>query len=194
MAFPNSLCFFPVRKVSSQIVVDCLERSYFPIYGTPRSIVTDNASVFRSKQIRLLCFRWAVEHITTTPYYPQSSLVERVNRNLKSALKIFHSESQDRWDEDLPLLSVGFNTATHESSKFTPDVLFLGREINNPLLLAGIYPPKIRIRLGCRFSHFGPRRTLTSRQPVHVLLAGTMLIVARISINLVIWSCINATW
>jgi len=131
--FSKFVTFFPVRRISSQTVVECLERSYFPVYGTPRSIVTDNASVFCSKQIRLLCFKWAVEHITTTPYYPQSSLVERVNRNLKSALKIFHSESQNKWDEDLPLLSVGFNTAVHESSKFTPDVLFLGREINSPL-------------------------------------------------------------
>jgi len=96
--------------------------------------VTDNASVFRSKLIRQLCFKWAVTHNTTTPYYPQGSLVERVNRNLKAALKVFHSESQNKWDEDLPLLSVGFNTAIHESSKFTPDVLFLGREIKSPLL------------------------------------------------------------
>jgi hypothetical protein len=58
---------------------------------------------------------------------------ERVNRNLKAALKIFHNESQTRWDEDLPLLSVAFNTAMHESTKSTPDVLFLGRELMCPL-------------------------------------------------------------
>jgi hypothetical protein len=57
-----------------------------------------------------------------------------VNRNLKSALKIFHSQSQNKWDEDLPLLSVRFNIAVHESSGFTPDKLFLGREIKSPLL------------------------------------------------------------
>ena len=132
--FSKFVVFFPVRKITSQAVVQCLERSYFPVYGTPHTIVTDNASVFRSKQVRQLCFKWAVTHVTTTPYYPQGSLVERVNRNLKSALKIFHSHSQNKWDEDLPLLSVGFNTAIHESSGFTPDKLFLGREIKSPLL------------------------------------------------------------
>jgi hypothetical protein len=79
------------------------------------------------------CFKWAIEHITTTLYYPQDSLVERANRNLKSALKVFHHQSQERWDEDLPWISAAFNTAVHESSKFTPDVLFLGREIKSPL-------------------------------------------------------------
>jgi hypothetical protein len=60
-------------------------------------------------------------------------LVERANRNLKPALKIFHHESQNVWDEDLPWISTAFNTAKHESTNLTPDVLFLGREIKSPL-------------------------------------------------------------
>jgi transposase InsO family protein len=101
-AFSKFVFFYPVRRISSQVVVDCLERSYFAAYGTPRVMVTDNASVFRCKQVTDLCFRWGVNHITTSPYYPQGSLAERVNRNLKSALKIFHHRSQNTWDEDLP--------------------------------------------------------------------------------------------
>jgi hypothetical protein len=104
------------------------------MYGTPQAIVTDNVSVFRCKQVKQMCFKWAITHITTTPYYPQGSLVERANRNLKSALKVFHHQSQNRWDEDLPWISAAFNTAVHESSKFTPDILFLGREIKSPLI------------------------------------------------------------
>jgi len=57
-----------------------------------------------------------------------------VNRNLKSSLKIFHHRSHNAWDEDLPWLSVAFNTATHESIKTTPDLLFLGRKIKCPLV------------------------------------------------------------
>ena len=56
-----------------------------------------------------------------------------MNRNLKAALKIFHHKSQRDWDELLSLLAMVFNTATHESSKFSPDVLFLGREVKCPL-------------------------------------------------------------
>jgi len=132
-AFSKFVCFTLVRKISSQIVSDCLERSVFPAYGTPASIVTDNARVFCCKQIRDLCFRWGITHITTTPYYPQASLAERVNRNLKSALKIFHHGSQTTWDEDLTWLSLAFNTTVHESTKSTPDKLFLGRELKCPL-------------------------------------------------------------
>ena len=66
--------FFPVRKISSQAVLDCLERWYFPAFGSPTWVVSDNASVFFCKQFRDLCFRWVIAHITTSPYYPTSSL------------------------------------------------------------------------------------------------------------------------
>jgi transposase InsO family protein len=131
--FSKFVSFRPVRKISSAVVVEYLERVFFPAYGCPASIVTDNTTVFRSKQIRDLCFRWGVEHFTTTPYYPQASLAERVNRNLKAAFKIFHHNSQRTWDENLVWLSLAFNTAVHESHKNTPDVLFLGWKLNCPL-------------------------------------------------------------
>ena len=54
--FSKLVVFYPVRKISSQVVVDCLERNYFPAYGTPRVVVTDNARVFRFKPVKDLCF------------------------------------------------------------------------------------------------------------------------------------------
>jgi len=132
--FSKFVSFFPVRKISSQVVYKCRERAFFPAYGTPVSTVTDNAKVFRCKQIRGLCFRWGITHVTT-PYYPQGSLAERVNRNLKSALKKLHHESQATWNEDLPWLSLAFNTAIHDSTKCTPDKVFLGREMKSSLLV-----------------------------------------------------------
>jgi hypothetical protein len=65
-----AVSFFLVRKISSQVVCDCLEKAFFPAYSTPVSIVTDNAKVFRCKQIRDLCFRWEIIHIITTTYHP----------------------------------------------------------------------------------------------------------------------------
>jgi hypothetical protein len=131
--FSKFVWFYAVRKMSSAVVTECLERYYVPAFGTPAQIVSDNATVFRSKVFKDMCFRWGTEHFTTTPYYPQASLAERVNRNLKAALKIYHSASQDKWDVDLPWIATALNTAVHESTQFTPDMLFLGREIKGPL-------------------------------------------------------------
>jgi hypothetical protein len=110
-----------------------LETQYFKAYGIPKSVVTDNAKVFKSKLMYDFCFRWGIKHIFTTPYYAQGSLVERVMRNLKAALQIFHHQSHVRWDENLHLLTFAFNTAHHESTQTTPSLLFLGRELKTPL-------------------------------------------------------------
>ena len=127
------MSLYPVRRINFQVVMECLERHFFPGYGTPKSIVSDNVKVFCCKGFKDLCFRWGVQHVTTTPYYPQASLAERANRNLKAALKIFHHQSQKSWDEDLPWLSMAFNTAVHESTQATSDIVFLGREMKCPL-------------------------------------------------------------
>ena len=131
--FSKFVTFHLVRWISASVVVEYLERTYFPAYLTPMSIVTDNATAFRCKQMKDLCFHWGIDHYTTIPCYLQASLAERVNRNLKAALKIFHHESQVSWDEDLSSLSLAFNTAVHVSHKSTPDKLFLGRELKCPL-------------------------------------------------------------
>jgi hypothetical protein len=41
--FSKFVFFFPVRKISCQVVSYCLERVFFSAFGTPTSDVTDNA-------------------------------------------------------------------------------------------------------------------------------------------------------
>jgi hypothetical protein len=89
--------------------------------------------VFKSRLFYNTCFSWGIKHVTTSPYYPQASQVERFNRNLKAALTIYHNAQHTRWDESLPSLAIAFNTAWHESTGSTPALLFLGREMNHPL-------------------------------------------------------------
>jgi hypothetical protein len=69
-SFSKFVSFYPARRIASPVVIDCLEKGYLPAFGVPISIVTDNARVFRSKQVKDLCFRWGVDHIYTTLYYP----------------------------------------------------------------------------------------------------------------------------
>jgi hypothetical protein len=131
--FSKFVAMYPVRKITSQAVVSCLVGKYFPYFGVPGSIVSDNATVFKSRLFYNTCFSWGIKHITISPCYPQASQVERFNRNLKAALTICHSSQHTRWDENLPALTMAFNTAWHESTGATPAFLFLGRELNNPL-------------------------------------------------------------
>jgi len=62
-SFSKFVSFYPVKRIAASAVINCFERSYFRAYGAPNSIVTDNANVFLSKQVKDLCFCWGVEHI-----------------------------------------------------------------------------------------------------------------------------------
>jgi hypothetical protein len=132
-SFSKFVCLYPVRTITSEIVKNCLLETSFPAYGVPQSIVSDNAAVFKSRTFFNLCFSWGIRHIFTSPYYPQASQVERFNRNLKTALVIFHNSQHTHWDEHLSTLSIAFNSACHESTAATPASLFLARELNHPL-------------------------------------------------------------
>jgi len=159
--FSKFVCFNPVRRISSQVGIFCLEKNYFPTYGTPNPIVTDNARVFWSKQVKDLCFRWGVNHITTTPYYPQGLLTKRVSRNLKSAPKIFHHRSQNTWDEDISWLDFAFNTATHGSIDTTAICYLLVGKLSLLLCPDGIYPRWIKTVNFRKDSDSGHRPTIT---------------------------------
>jgi hypothetical protein len=133
--FSKYVAMYPVRRISAEVVKTCLLEKYFPAFGVPQAIVSDNATVFKSRTFYNLCFSWGIRHITTSPYYPQASQVERFNRNLKVALTIYHNAQHTSWDEHLSSFTLAFNSAIHESTAATPAILFLGREMNHPLAL-----------------------------------------------------------
>jgi hypothetical protein len=57
-AFSKFVTFNSVRKMTSRVVLECLERGFFFTYGTPKYVVTENARVFCCRNFRDLCFRW----------------------------------------------------------------------------------------------------------------------------------------
>jgi hypothetical protein len=133
--FSKFVAMYPVRRVKLKVVVDILFKRYFPYFGLLKFLVSDNAAVFRSRLFYNTCFSWDIRHVTTSPYYPQASQVERFNRNLKVALTIYHNFQHDRWDKNLHSLQMTFNTNSHELTGATPASLFLGRQLEDPLSL-----------------------------------------------------------
>jgi hypothetical protein len=133
--FSKFVAMYPVRKITSKVVVDILLKRYFPSFGLPKFLVSDNAAVFRSRLLNNTCFSWGIRHVTTPPYYPQASQLERFNRNLKVALNVYRNSQHDKWDENLHSLQMAFITAWHESNGTNPASLFLGGELEGPLSL-----------------------------------------------------------
>lgn len=134
--FSKFVLLFPVKNITSQVTISILTSQVFNVFGPPRTIVSDNHSVFMSKNFKDMCFEWGVRHCRTSPYRPQGSHVERFHRNLRSSLIIFSHSNQQSWDFFVPYVQTAYNSSWHSSTKCTPSSLFLGRELHHPLLLA----------------------------------------------------------
>jgi hypothetical protein len=68
--FSKYVSMYPVRRISSEAVNNCLLEKFFPSFGVPQNIVSVNAALFKSRTFYNLCFSWGIRQITTSPYYP----------------------------------------------------------------------------------------------------------------------------
>jgi transposase InsO family protein len=123
--FSKFVWLLPVREATTASTIKVLKQGVFASFSVPEIIVSDNAKSFVSDEFRRFCFSLGIQHVTTTPYYPNPSHAERFNRNLLAALTAYLATSQTKWDENLQWLQVAFNMAVHESTGKTPfEVIF----------------------------------------------------------------------
>ena len=75
-----------------------LEKNIFPIFGTPRAIISDGGSNFCNKLFKGLLEKYGVRHNVATPYHPQTSAQVKVsNRELKQILAKTVNASRTNW-------------------------------------------------------------------------------------------------
>ena len=60
------------KEATSQRVISEM-RSIFCTTGTPEKIFSDGGPQFTSRAFQMFVGRWGVEHITSSPHYPQSN-------------------------------------------------------------------------------------------------------------------------
>ncbi|KAM7308007.1 uncharacterized protein ISCGN_011642 [Ixodes scapularis] len=122
---------YPLRKLVSERIWEKLLDTFLR-FGTPKCLVSDNASYFTSKVFVDSCLALNIKHKRTTPYHPQANITERVNRNLKSMLIALTERHRD-WDENIVEMGFAIRTTVNRSTGFTPAFLYLGKELPSPL-------------------------------------------------------------
>ncbi|XP_073821602.1 uncharacterized protein [Musca autumnalis] len=76
-----------------------------------------------------------VHHQFTAPYCPQENPTERANRTIKTMIAQVSHDKHNRWDDFLPEISLAINTATSESTGYSPAYLVQCREPRLPATL-----------------------------------------------------------
>jgi len=132
----------PLPNHTAPVVARALVIHVFSRFGTPRQLLTDRGSEFESQLFQRLMEWMEIDKLRTTVFKPSTNgAVERFHRTLNSMLGKVVSESQRDWDEQLPLVLAAYRGTVHSSTGFSPNRLFLGREVRMPIdLVMGISP------------------------------------------------------
>lgn len=131
---------FPLKSITAKTVASALVDQFVCRFGVPREIHTDQGRQFESELFKELCELLGINKTRTTAFHPQSDgLIERAQRTLEDMLSKYVETNQRNWDEILPILLMAYRSSKHESTKMTPNMMMLGREIDLPVDI--IYPP-----------------------------------------------------
>ena len=109
----------------------------------PRQLLTDQGPEFESELFTELMKWMEIQKLRTTAYHPAcNGVVERFHRTLNSMLGKMVNESQKDWDTRLPLVLAAYRATPHDSTGFSPNKLFFGRELRMPIDVLMDLPPE----------------------------------------------------
>ena len=108
-----------LRSTTSAAVIKCLD-SHFARYGVPAGLRTDNGSNLVSDEMEKYLEEMGIVHHYNTPLWPRSNgEVERQNRSLLKAMRVFHAEGKD-WRLELNKFLLAYRSTSHTTTGVSP--------------------------------------------------------------------------
>jgi len=84
-----------LSDLSSRRVIRKMKQ-HFVVHGIPSKLLTDNGPQFASGEFRSFASEWSFEHVTSSPYFPQSnSFAENALKQAKSLLEKCKKDGSD---------------------------------------------------------------------------------------------------
>lgn len=124
----------PLSTHTAPVIARALVINVFSRFGAPRQLLSDLAPELQGELFSELLRWYGIDRLRTTPYKPSTnSSVERFHRTMNSMLGKVVSVTQRDWDERLPQVMAAYRATRHESTGYSPNQLFLGREVVTPL-------------------------------------------------------------
>lgn len=125
---------YAVNKARVSNIAAILENEFFPRWGYPRKILSDNGTQFKGKKWRDLCTKWGVTAHTTPVHHPRANPTERRNQDLKIQLRLRlrGGKEHTQWAEYLPQALFTIRRRTNEATGYSPAALLQGRNLPLP--------------------------------------------------------------
>lgn len=125
--FTKHLALYPLKKATTSAILNRLIKNYFPEFGKPEKILTDQGSQFKSKKWIDTLREHDVKTIFTSVRHPQANPVERYMRELSRLFRTYCYNKHTAWANYVKRFGDIMNSVVHESTGFTPRELHLGK-------------------------------------------------------------------
>ena len=131
--FTKNVEIVPVCDMSAEVCAQKLLNEVISRWGCPLAIHSDQGRTFESKIFQELCRLLEVRKTRTSVRNPRGNgQVERFNRTLLRMIKAYLCGEQKDWDLHLGCLARAYRATPNESTKMTPHLLTIGREVRLP--------------------------------------------------------------
>ncbi|BES87328.1 multicellular organismal development [Nesidiocoris tenuis] len=121
----------PIRSTTSAVILEKFKSVILNRYGTPSTIIIDNASNFVSSMVRQLTQSCGIQHRTTKLYHCQANPTERANRNVRQLIRTYIDQPRHtRLDCFIVELQFELNSTVHSSTKCSPAFLHLALSLS----------------------------------------------------------------
>ena len=123
-------------EFTAESTANILINRYIPLWGCPRSILSDNGLQFCSKLSHVVYELLGVRKIATSSYHSSGNRgVERVNYTMAQMLAVVVNERQDDWYAQLPHVESAYNNSGSAATGLAPNEVHMGRLPSLPLTI-----------------------------------------------------------
>jgi len=87
--FTKHVKLYPLRRATTDIIINKVINDYLPSFGPIKKILTDNGTQFQNQRWRQQLKQKGIEVMFTSPYHPEGNTVERTNREIGRILRAY---------------------------------------------------------------------------------------------------------
>ena len=119
----------PLKATDTTSVAKAFVEEIISRHGISKYLLSDRGSNFTSKLMREICKLLGTKQLFTSPIHAMANgRLERIHSVLSGILSHFVDQTQQNWDEVLPLALFALRSSVNRSTGDTPAQIFTGRD------------------------------------------------------------------
>uniref|UniRef100_A0A1B6FNG5 RNA-directed DNA polymerase n=1 Tax=Cuerna arida TaxID=1464854 RepID=A0A1B6FNG5_9HEMI len=129
--FSKFVKLYAIKKPNSRSVLNKITKEFIPQIGKMKAIVSDNGPCFNSNLWNITLNNLNIKIYHSTPYHPQSSIVERTNKEVNKICRIYCHKKHTQWPDILLFAEHVLNNSVQDTIEAIPYEVMFGKRSDN---------------------------------------------------------------